>query len=60
MKKALILLLTFVLLFSLVSCRNHDEAVPESEQTVNNPTEAVGNENVSGDTAINLIPDYYS
>ena len=60
MKKALILLLTFALLFSLVSCRNHDEVVPESEQTVNNPTEAVGNESVSGDTAINLIADYYS
>lgn len=58
MKKALILLLTFVLLFSFASCRQH--ADPEPESPLTDVTEAVGNEAASGDTAINLIADYYS
>lgn len=40
MKKALILLLTFVLLFSFASCRQHADPVPESQQlTITNETE---------------------
>lgn len=58
MKKALSLLLTFLLLFSFVSCKKNAES--ESEQTLTDAVQAAGNEAVSQDTAINLIADYYS